>query len=114
MTRLSIKLVALTLIFIMPAFGVAQKRKSRGTTLIGYISDSNHGLEHPAGVDEVMCTLECAREGKFVLADRENKVVYQLDRVGQRKAKQFAGQKVKVRGHLVGKTMRVITISETL
>ena len=63
-----------------------------------------------AGMNEKDCTLMCAKNGKFVLADRENKVVYQLDQMGQGKATEFAGQKVKITGRISGKTIRVISI----
>lgn len=79
-------------------------------TVIGYISDSSCGLQHMAGMDEKDCTLMCVKNGKFVLADRDHKVVYQLDRVGQDKAREFAGQKVKITGRISGKTIRVTTI----
>jgi hypothetical protein len=93
--------------------GVGQKSKSKTTaakTVIGYISDSSCGLQHMAGMDEKECTLMCAKNGKFVLADRDHKVVYQLDRVGQEKAREFAGQKVKITGRIIGKTIRVTAI----
>ena len=61
--------------------------------------------------DEKSCTLMCVKGGsKFVLADRDHKVVYSLDKVGQEKAREFAGQKVKVTGRVTGKTIRVTKI----
>ena len=93
--------------------GVSQKTKARTTaskTLIGYISDSSCGLQHMAGMNEKDCTLMCVKNGKFVLADRDQKVVYQLDRAGQEKAREFAGQKVKITGRVTGKTIRVTAI----
>jgi hypothetical protein len=113
--RLSLLLlVAATL--IVPASALAQKTKARGgqeQTIIGYISDSSCGLQHMAGMDEKDCTLMCAKNGKFVLADRDHKLVYQLDKTGQEKAREFAGQKVKVKGRVTGKTIRVIAIEPT-
>ncbi len=44
------------------------------------------------------------------LADRDHKRVYQLDKAGQEKAREFAGQKVKVTGRVVGKTIKVTAI----
>ena len=85
-------------------------KRSEPKTVIGYISDSSCGLQHMEGMNEKDCTLMCAKNGKFVLADRDNKVVYQLDRVGQEKAPEFAGQKVKVTGRISGKTIRVTAI----
>ena len=92
--------------------GAAQKTRAKtaAKTVIGYISDSSCGLQHMAGMDEKDCTLMCAKNGKFVLADRDRKVVYQLDSVGQEKARDFAGQKVKITGRISGKTIRVTAI----
>ena len=92
--------------------GAAQKAKAKAEpkTVIGYISDSSCGLQHMAGMNEKDCTLMCAKNGKFVLADRDQKVVYQLDSVGQEKAREFAGQKVKITGRISGKTIRVTAI----
>jgi hypothetical protein len=48
--------------------------------------------------------------------DSSSKVVclpqksYRLDKAGQQKARDFAGQKVKVTGRVVGKTIRVTGI----
>ena len=80
--------------------------------IVGYISDSSCGLHHMEGMgDEKSCTLMCVKGGsKFVLADREHKVVYRLDKVGQEKAREFAGQKVKVTGRVTGKTIQVTKI----
>ena len=79
------------------------------TTFVGYISDSTCGLKHMSGMgDDKSCTLAC--KTKLVLADRDHKKVYQLDQAGQDKAKEFAGQKVKVTGTLNGKTIRVTSI----
>ena len=94
--------------------GVTQKTKARTAvvkTVIGYISDSSCGLTHMAGMDEKDCTLMCAKNGKFVLADRNRKIVYQLDKTGQEKAREFAGQKVKITGRIMGKTIRVTAIA---
>ena len=52
----------------------------------------------------------CVKNGKFVLADRDHKLVYQLDKTGQERAREFAGQKVRVKGRVTGKTIRVTTI----
>ena len=61
--------------------------------------------------DEKSCTLGCVKGGaKFVLADRGHRRVYQLDQMGQEKAREFAGQKVKVTGRVMGKTIRVTSI----
>ncbi len=83
------------------------------TTVTGYISDSSCGLKHMEGMgDDKSCTLMCTKGGqsKFVLADRDGKKVYSLDKAGQAKAHDFAGQKVKVTGHVKGKTISVTSI----
>ena len=86
--------------------------KATEKTLVGYISDSMCGLKHMSGMgDDKNCTLVCVKGGsKFVLADRDHKRVYNLDKAGQEKAREFAGQKVKVIGTLNGKTIRVRAI----
>jgi hypothetical protein len=95
-----------------PFSTVAQKTKKADRTLVGYVSDNHCGLKHAAGMgDDKSCTLVCVKNGgKFVLADRDHKRVYQLDKAGQEKAREFAGQKVKVTGRLSGNTIRVTAI----
>ena len=93
--------------------GVTQKTRAKTAAarmVIGYISDSSCGLQHMAGMNEKDCTLMCVKNGKFVLADRDHKLVYQLDQAGQEKAREFAGQKVKITGRITGKTIRVTAI----
>jgi hypothetical protein len=106
-------LVALTTAFAGAVLGVAQKTKTRTRPeriVIGYISDGSCGLQHMPGMDEKECTLMCAMNGKFVLANRDHRLVYELDKSGQDKAPEFAGRKVKVKGRIVGKTIHVSTI----
>lgn len=108
-----VAVLSLSMLSALATTGPAQKTKAKTTspkTLVGYISDSSCGLQHMAGMNDKDCTLMCAKNGKFVLADRDNKVVYQLDKVGQEKAGEFAGQKVKITGRVSGKTIRVTTI----
>ncbi|MBA3570776.1 MAG: hypothetical protein H0W34_02120 [Pyrinomonadaceae bacterium] len=105
--------LSLNTVSVLATTGVAQKTKAKtgaAKTVIGYISDSSCGLSHMAGMDEKDCTLMCVKKGKFVLADRDQKLVYQLDRVGQERAREFAGQKVKITGRITGKTIRVTAI----
>jgi Protein of unknown function (DUF5818) len=98
-----------------PLSSVAQKTKPAEKTLIGYVSDNHCGLKHMAGMgDDKSCTLMCVKDGKFVLADRDHKRVYQLDKTGQEKAREFAGQRVKVTGRLSGKTIKVTTIEAAI
>ena len=53
----------------------------------------------------------CVKGGsKYILADRAHRRVYRLDNAGQQKAREFAGQKVKVTGRVIGRTIRVTAI----
>ena len=104
-------LLVLGLALVTPLSVVAQKTKPAEKTLIGYVSDNHCGLKHMAGMgDDKSCTLMCVKDGKFVLADRDHKRVYQLDKTGQDKAREFAGQKVKVTGRVSGRTIKVTAI----
>lgn len=105
-------LLALGTVLVIPTSGVAQKNKQSEKILVGYISDSQCGLKHKSGMgDDKSCTLMCVKNGSsFVLADRDHKLVYKLDKAGQEKAREFAGQKVKVTGSISGKTIRVTGI----
>ena len=87
-------------------------RKARESTVAGVISDSHCGLKHMEGMsDEKACTLMCVKGGgKFVLADRTRNVVYNLNNDGQEKARQFAGQRVRVTGYVTGRTIHVTKI----
>jgi len=79
------------------------QRVHRGyQTITGYIGDSKCGLEHPMNMgDAKACTLKCVDGGgKFILADRENKIVYELHKLSAKKAREFAGQKVNVSGYV--------------
>ena len=89
----------------------AEKRETAGeVTVVGYISDSACGLKHMEGMDETACVSACAEDGKFVLADRENKVVYELDGGAREKVREFANRKVRVTGHLTGKSIHVMKV----
>jgi hypothetical protein len=74
-------------------------------TIVGFIGDSQCGLQHPMNMGDAReCTLKCVEKGGyFILADREKKVVYLLDKEAQTKVREFAGQKVKVTGHVNAK-----------
>ena len=114
MTTLTIVLLgALVAFSLTPSLGQNSNSQARpGISVVGYISDSMCGLKHMPGMgDDKSCTLTCVKGGsKFVLADRDHKKVYQLDQAGQDKAREFAGQKVKVTGRVTGKTIRVTSI----
>lgn len=115
-TLLTLTMVLLVLgaASVDPLSGIAQNSKSKvqEKSLVGYISDNHCGLKHVSGMgDDKSCTLMCVdKGGKFVLADRDHKRVYQLDKTGQDKAREFAGQKVKVTGRISGRTIRVTSI----
>jgi hypothetical protein len=87
-----------------------QKEAAGEVTVVGYVSDSACGLKHMEGMGETECVLACAKEGKFVLADRENKIVYELDEGAREKVEKFAGRKVRVSGHLMGKSIHVMKV----
>jgi len=112
LTSISLALVALLAASVTSIGRNSKSDPSADTSIVGYISDSSCGLKHMSGMgDDKNCTLVCVKGGgKFVLADRDHKRVYQLDKVGQEKAREFAGQKVKVTGRVVGKTIRVSAI----
>ncbi|HYT21011.1 MAG TPA: hypothetical protein VEW05_12375 [Candidatus Polarisedimenticolia bacterium] len=103
-----------TAIALAAAVGFAGPRSGKaqqdGTVFVGDISDSLCGLKHSME-DARRCTLGCVKgfDGTtFVLADHEHQKVYNLSNQG--KAKAFAGEKVEVRGTLIGDTIRVISI----
>src|SRR3989442_8894059 len=109
--RLTLMLLVLGTALAVPGSGIA-RHSNAGTapekTVVGFISDNHCGLKHMKGMgDDKACTLMCVKHGKFVLADRDHKRVYQLDKAGQNKAREFAGQKVKVTGRISGRTIRV-------
>lgn len=95
------------------------KATGRTRTLVGNIADSQCGLSHTKmqeaggmGSDDKACTLKCVEMGgKFVLADRAHKVVYALDEESQAKAREFAGQKVKITGQVDSKTRTIHVVS---
>lgn len=90
----------------------SNSQASSQTSIVGYISDSMCGLKHAAGMgDDKNCALTCVKGGaKFVLADRDHKKVYKLDDAGQDKAREFAGQKVKITGRVTEGTIQVTSI----
>ena len=119
MKRLSLKSTSILFVLGFAFMGLtssaAQNSNKSATaerTIEGYISDNHCGLHHMKGMgDDKACTLMCVKNGgKFVLADRSHKRVYQLDKTGQEKARDFAGMKVKVTGRLSGRTIRVTAI----
>jgi hypothetical protein len=79
-------------------------RPQRTASFVGEIMDSKcatTGSHDPimkqlGATDARDCTLECAKDGSFVLYDSDTKTVYQLN--DQEKPMRFAGQKVRISG----------------
>lgn len=103
MKRYTLGLAVLVLLSgVVLAAGGGDKAK----TFKGEIMDSQcamMGTHDPKGYEMTKtnnpkdCTLACVKMGgKFVLQDTEKKITYMLD--DQEKPKEFAGQKVKVKG----------------
>ena len=115
MNRAGMKRLALTtaIFAIVLLCGSRLPAGSRQISIAGYIGDSMCGLHHGKSVnsraEERECTLQCVHDGsKFILADRANRKVYQLeDQVAPRP---FAGKKVRVTGEIDGDSLRVETI----
>ena len=108
--RITLALLVVGMAVAVPMSANAQKA-SREKTLVGFISDNHCGLKHMDGMEsDKACVLMCVANGKFVLADRAHRKVYQLDKVGQDKARKFAGERVRITGRVTGKTIRVATI----
>lgn len=107
-------IIALALGTVLAVSLVGSARNNSGATpdgtFTGYISDAMCGLKHMSGMgDDKNCTFAC--KTALVLADRDHKQVYQFDQAGQEKAKEFAGQKVKITGTVKGKTISVTSIA---
>lgn len=113
--RLTVMTLMIGAMLAFSLAGEAQNSNSKAgseTTIVGYIGDGMCGLKHMSGMgDDQNCTLACVKQGsKFVLADRDHKRVYRLDQAGQEKARDFAGQKVKVTGRVSGRSIAVTNI----
>lgn len=99
----------LALLFTAGLTLAAPKAAKEQKTFVGEIGDSMCGLKHMMGGSAKDCTLECVKAGsKFILADTAAGKVYDLS--DQAKARDFAGQKVKVTGRLKGKSIEVASI----
>jgi hypothetical protein len=82
---------------------------SGAKVFVGEISDSRCGPKHTMP-NAKQCTLGCVQKGaKFVLADEKHLKVYNLS--DQDKPKEFAGERVRVRGTLSGDTIHVTSIT---
>jgi Protein of unknown function (DUF5818) len=102
MRRISLAILSLILLLTL---GFAQK--NRAATFTGEIMDSQCAgmdghemmMKDENAKDAKDCTIKCVHDGgKYVLYDSKAKSTYTLD--DQAKAKEFAGQKVKVSGTL--------------
>lgn len=102
------------ILWILLLCGSRPAEPSRRVTVAGYIGDSMCGLRHgplPKSAEEQReCTLQCVADGsRFILADRDNRKVYQLD--DQTAPRPFAGKRVVVTGKLDGDSLREETIA---
>jgi hypothetical protein len=115
--KLSIVCILLLLVCVFSAASARAAHQGEEKTVIGYISDSMCGLDHSSMKmgDDKTCTLKCVDGGaKFILSDRDQKIVYALDDAAQERAREFAGQKVKVTGQVdaKAKTIQVTKIEK--
>ncbi len=99
---------------LLPLRATHSADSNRRVTVAGYVGDSMCGLRHgplpKSAAEERECTLQCDGDGsRFILADRENHRVYQLE--DQAAPRPFAGRKVRVTGVLDGDSLRVETIA---
>src|SRR5947207_10031427 len=89
--KLSLILLVLAAASAVSVSGIAKhdNNLAADTTIVGYISDSSCGLKHMSGMgDDKSCTLMCVKGGsKFVLADKDHKRVYQLDKAVRKGAR---------------------------
>ena len=119
-------LVSLAAILLVSVLGFAAP-KSKSKTFTGEIMDSQcaamgshaemmkkEGMGDKDPNDPMakkMCTENCVKMGgKYVLFNPADKSVYELD--DQTKPATFAGQKVRVKGTLEGKTIHLQSISK--
>jgi hypothetical protein len=109
--RVSILVASLLVVGAVVSTPAAQSNKGVERTIVGYISDSMCGLDHKAmnmGEDRD-CATRCADGGaRFAIADQAHKAVYLLDDAAQPKAREFAGQKVRVTGRLDAKAKTIV------
>jgi len=123
MKKIAVSLTAILLVSIL-SFAAP---KSKAKTFTGEIMDSQcamnashaemlkkEGMADKNPNDPMakkMCTENCVKMGgKYVLFNSSDKSVFELD--DQTKPAQFAGENVKVRGTLDGKTIHVQSITK--
>lgn len=108
--RISVLLAALMMVAAFSVGSARSLNNAEEKTVVGYIGDSMCGLDHSSMKmgDDKTCTVKCVEAGaKFILADREKKIVYTLDSAAQEKARDFAGKKVKVTGQVDAKAKTI-------
>lgn len=98
--------LAALVILTVASLSFAAPKTPKAKTFSGEVMDSQCAVNgshaqmekmHNMPDDSKACTLECVKMGgKFVLYDAATKTTYMLD--DQDKPKEFAGQKVKVKG----------------
>jgi hypothetical protein len=94
-------------------FAVSRQSDESGDTAVtGKISDSHCRFKHMDGMEsEETCVHHCLGNGaKIVLVDREKTAVYTLDEQGEKLARKFAAQRVRVSGHVMDNMIHVETI----
>ncbi len=101
------KLTPLLFVLTISVGSALAQKEAKEQIFVGKIGDSQCGLKHPMGMgSDKDCTLMCVKGGgKFVLADQNKKVVYQLD--DQKTPEKFAGEMVKVTGTLDKRTKTI-------
>jgi hypothetical protein len=107
--------VCLTAAVLMLALGSAGSfagdEKKAETTVTGYITDS-HCKGEGAKDGHTDCALKCAKEkgAKLGVWDAATSKFYALD--DQKKAEEFAGASVTVKGTVDGETIKVSSIAK--
>ena len=107
-------LLSAAILSLLPISASPSPGPSRRVTVAGYIGDSMCGLRHgplpKSAADQRECTLQCVADGsRFILADRDNRRIYQLE--DQSAPRPFAGKRVRVTGRLDGDNLRGETIA---
>jgi hypothetical protein len=120
MKKLGVTVLALLIVVSVSVAAPKAQKNGKAKTFTGEIFDSQCAMNgshaqmekmHNMPDDSKACTLQCVKMGgKFVLYDAAKKATFQLD--DQDKAKEFAGQKVKITGTYdeASKTIHITTI----
>ena len=119
------KSIAIGLVVSLVMVGSSSFAAQKQQTITGEVMDSScakmgshemmekqHNMPSNAASDKA-CTTACVKAGaKLVLYDSSTKTAYEID--GQKKAEQFAGEKVKVTGTVdqAGSTIHIAKIAK--